>query len=118
MEYVSKLPNDASFVQNGLTGYNYVMNNKEISFSFEDVHKGHDKYGSNDISTYYYIVLEGSGIFRINGVDYKVEKNDIVEIPPKTKFVFSGCMKLIMISNPTYNPDNDNVYEDNDIVVE
>lgn len=114
-KYINNLPKEASFIQNGLIGKNYDINFENIGFTYEDVTKGHDKYGSNNVSTYFYVVLDGTGIFKINNKKYSVIKNDIIKIPPKTKFVFAGNMKLLMISTPKYNIDNDNVYEDNDL---
>lgn len=113
--YIKKMPIEPSFKQEGLMGHNFELTNEEISLSYENVTKGHDYYVSNNKSTYYYFVIEGKGIFNISGENYDVLEGDVVEIPPKTKFVFKGEMRLLLISNPTYNFLDDNQYEKNDL---
>ena len=47
MSYVKRLPNNPSFSQEGLNGYNFDLDCEEITISVEDVFKGHDKYHTN-----------------------------------------------------------------------
>ena len=62
-----------------------------------------------------YYVTEGRGTFKIAEDLYDVEKGDIVEIPPKTQFVFKGEMKLLLIMNPPFDAENDVAGKINDI---
>ena len=47
MQYIKKLPQEPSFLQNGLHRYNYIVNKEDISITIEDCFKGHDKYHTN-----------------------------------------------------------------------
>ena len=113
--YVKKMPNIPSFKQNGFDGYNIETDNKNISITFEDVYEKHEKYCTNTKSTHFYFVVDGNGQFKINNDIYEVGKDDLIEIPPNNKFVFSGRMKLLLIMNPEYNEENDIAGEDNDL---
>lgn len=115
MEYIKKLPQEPSFKQNGLNGYNYNLNDKGISLTIGDCFKGHDKYCTNTRSSHIYYVLEGTGKFKINDEIYEVKKDDCIEIPANTKFVFAGKMKLLLIMNPAFCPEDGIEQENNDL---
>lgn len=101
-KYIYKLPENPSFEQEGLKGYNYSFGLEEISVSVEDCFKGHDKYHTNKYSTKLYYVVDGSGKFSINGDIFEVTKEDLIVIPPNTEFVFAGKMRLLLIMNPAF----------------
>lgn len=113
--YIKKKPSNPSFSQKGFDGYNYEINNSEISITYEDVFEGHDKYCTNTKSTHFYYVISGSGKFKISEEIHDVEEGDVVEIPANTAFVFSGKMRLLLIMNPCFVPENDIVGKENDL---
>ncbi len=113
--YIKKFPNKPSFVQEGFNGYTSNLDCKNISITFEDVHKGHDKYALNTTSYSIYYVIDGNGVFKIDKELCEVTKGDLIEIPPKTEFVFKGEMKLLLIMNPPFAMENDIAGKDNDL---
>ncbi len=115
MNYIKHLPKDIIFSQEGLDGYSYELNSKNIDIYLEDSHKGHDRYTMNTKSISIYYVIEGKGTFKINEELHDVSKGDIIEIPKNTKFVFKGKMKLLLIMNPPFKEENDITLELNDI---
>lgn len=115
MEYIKKIPNEPSFSQNGLDGFRYKLETKDISISAENVYKGHEKYCKNLVSTSIYYIAEGTGVFKIENNTYNVTQGDLVEIPPNTEFVFVGKMKLLFISTPAFKIENDVKIRDNDL---
>ena len=115
MEYKKELPEIPSFKQQGLSGYNYNLECKGISLTIEDCFKGHDKYCTNAYSSHIYYVLEGTGKFKINGESYIVKKDDCIEIPPNTEFVFAGKMKILLIMQPAFRPQDGIEGRENDI---
>ena len=115
MGFVKELPEKPSFKQEGLNGYNYNLEDKKISITIEDCFKGHDKYHTNMYSSKIYYVLEGNGKFKIDNKIYEVKKNDCIEIPPKTKFVFAGKMKLLLIMSPAFRVEDGIDSENNDL---
>lgn len=114
-KYVKKFSNEPSFERNGFDGYIAEIYNENISITYEKVYKGHDKYCTNTQITHIYYVISGKGKFKINDNIYEVEKGDIVEIPPSTKFIFAGEMELLLIMNPKFNRNTEIVGEENDL---
>lgn len=115
MSYIRKLPDMPSFKQQGLEGYNYNLECEGISLTIEDCFKGHDKYHTNEYSSKIYYVLDGEGKFKINNEIFNVKKDDCIEIPANTKFVFAGKMKLLLIMSPAFRPQDGIEGEDNDL---
>jgi len=103
-KFVYRLPDKPSFSQEGLAGYNYSLGLDDISISVEDCFKGHDRYHTNTYSKKIYYVIDGEGKFVIDGNIYNVKKEDVVCIPPNTEFVFAGKMRLLLIMNPAFRP--------------
>lgn len=114
-KYIKKLPKEPSFQQQGLTGYNFDLECKNISLSYEDVFKGHDNYHTNSYSSKIYYVLEGEGIFSINNEKSKVNQGDVIEIPASSEFVFAGKMKLLLIMSPAFRPQDGVDGKENDL---
>ncbi len=56
--------------------------------------------------THFYYILEGSGFFTIDGKEVNVGKGMIVEIPAGIGFAFNGKMKLILIVDKPFDPEN------------
>ena len=102
--YKKHLPIIPSFKQEGLEGYNYDLISDQISLTIENCFKGHDRYHTNVHSTKIYYIIEGNGIFKIKEEKIKVQQGDVIEIPPKTEFVFAGKMKLVLIMSPAFRP--------------
>lgn len=113
--YIKRLSDEPTFKQNGLNGFNYHTSCDKVSISYIDVYKGHEKYCSNIASYHIYYVIEGNGTFKIDDNLYEVSQNDIIEIPPNTKFVFKGNMKLLLIMNPPYSENNNVIGKENDL---
>ncbi len=114
-EYIKQFPKEVSFKQDGFNGFNCNLECKNIGITLEDVYKGHEKYSTNKKSYHIYYVIQGTGIFKIDGNMYNVKEGDIVEIPPNTEFVFKGKMKMLLIMNPPFDEKNDIVGKNNDI---
>ena len=113
--YIKKFPKEPSFKQKGFDGYTLELDNENISITFEDVYKGHERYCTNTGITHIYYVISGKGKFKIKDEIYEVEQGDIVEIPSCTKFVFAGEMKLLLVMNPKFNRDTEIIGEENDL---
>lgn len=114
-KFIKKLPEEPSFEREGFSGYICELDNENISITYDDVYKGHDKYCTNKKSTHIYYVISGKGKFKIKDKIYEVEKGNIIEIPPNTKFIFTGKMKMLLIMNPKFNRDDEIKGEDNDL---
>ena len=114
-EYIKKFSKIPDFKQQGFDGYIAKIDNDNISITFEDVHKGHDKYCTNTKITHIQYVISGHRKLKINDNIYEVQQNDIIEIPANTKFIFAGEMKLLLIMNPKFDKTTEIVGKDNDL---
>ena len=114
-KYKRELPQMPSFKQKGLHGYNYNLDNKEISITMEDCFSGHDYYHTNIYSAHIYYIVEGAGKFKINGDIIEVKQGDVIEIPSNTEFVFVGKMKLLLIMTPGFRPQDGIDGKENDL---
>ncbi len=113
--YVKRAPEKPSFEREGFNGHIIDIENENISITYENVYKGHDKYCTNTKIAHIYYVLSGNGKFRIDGEIYEVRQGDIVEIPAGKKFIFAGKMELLLIMNPKFDKSTEIVGEDNDL---
>lgn len=114
-KYVKKFSSEPSFKRTGFNGYIAEIDNENISITYEDVYKGHDKYCTNTKITHIYYVISGNGKFKIDGETYEVEAGDIIEIPSNTEFIFAGEMKLLLIMNPKFDKSTEIIGEENDL---
>ncbi|KKW41765.1 MAG: Cupin 2 domain-containing protein [Candidatus Magasanikbacteria bacterium GW2011_GWA2_56_11] len=81
----------------------YVYNSKEehpgLNTVYVDCFAGHEKvYVKN--SRRLYFVIEGEGIFHLNGEEHAVRPNDVVVIEPMAEYAYTGKMKLFEVNCP------------------
>ena len=69
--------------------------------------KGHDCYSYNSVSTHVYHVIDGTGVFIIDGEEYEVKPEDTILINPNRVFTYKGNMILTFEMYPNYKPEND-----------
>ena len=115
MNYIKNVPQSPSFSQDGMNGYSFNIDNKNVSIDMIESYKGHEKYCTNKVNSHIYYVLEGSGSFKIDGDLYDVKNGDIIEIPNNTEFVYAGKMKLLLIMNPPFDGQNHIDGKENDL---
>lgn len=60
----------------------------------------------NKVSRVFYFVLEGEGVFNIEGNEHFVGEGDFVLIPPGTSYFDKGEMKLLSVCTPRFDPNN------------
>ncbi|MDY6771084.1 MAG: cupin domain-containing protein [Candidatus Nanohaloarchaea archaeon] len=107
---------DPAFDQEGLTGYRYPLDNDELELYRVDVTRGHDTYIVSREITHIYRVLDGRGVFTIDGDDQRVEAGDTVEVPPGVEYTYSGSMELLLIMQPPWFEGNEEVTRPNPAV--
>jgi SAM-dependent methyltransferase len=108
MQYVHSLPASASFINKGLSGYDFgPLNQKDLEIIYVEVEKGHDTFLVSKRIVRIYYILSGSGCFTIADRKYDVSPGMIVEIPPKAEYCYSGKMRLLVFSTPRWFSGND-----------
>ncbi len=74
---------------------------------YEEVEKGHMQEWYSGVSTYQWFIVEGSGVYVIDGDKYEVAKGDLVVVPPKHKMYYYGKMKMVLVTTPEYDDANE-----------
>ncbi|HPI67355.1 MAG TPA: hypothetical protein PKZ16_02335 [bacterium] len=68
---------------------------------------GHNQEFYDKISTFNYIILEGSGSFFLNDEEIKVSHGDFITIEPNTRIYYKGKMKLVLVTTPPWQAENE-----------
>ena len=68
---------------------------------------GHNQEFYDKQSTFTYIVLGGAGTFFLDDEPLNVVKGDIVSIQPNTRIYYKGKMRMVLITNPAWKPENE-----------
>src|SRR3989304_7983953 len=86
------------FERDGIRGYNYNVKKIEpnSSFIYAELVKPHGKVRTDKHERVYYIV-QGKGIFFINGKKITVKKEDMVIIPPNTDYDYKPLTKTLKV---------------------
>jgi len=104
-KYIYQKPAEPSFSRGAFDGYNFPISNTDIEIKFIDSKTGHGRKVVSDSITHIYYILEGSGEFEINGKIYSTSCGELVEIPPKNIFNYTGKMKMLLIMEPPFSPE-------------
>ena len=104
-KYIKNLNKEYTFSKNGVSVILPNTENKDISICFVDVDEKRETYCMLDKSTMFYYILEGEGIFEISGEEINVTKGDLIEIPCKNKYTYSGKLRMLEVQN---NPFDEN----------
>ena len=74
---------------------------------YEETQAGHCQEWYDDISTYQWYIIEGTGEFIINDQKHKVKKGDLVVVPPKNRIHYFGKLKMLLVTTPNFDPKNE-----------
>jgi chemotaxis methyl-accepting protein methylase len=107
MPYVHSLPTTVSFTGKGLLGYSFGPLKQDLDVYFIEVEKGHDVFMISKKITRTYYVLKGSGYFTIDNQRYDVRPGELVEVPPRVEYCYSGKMTLLAFARPGWFGGND-----------
>lgn len=80
---------------------------EDCGIVLENTENGHNQEFYNTKSTFTYIILEGNGSFFLNDEEIKVFSGDMISIQPNTRIYFKGKLKMVLISNPKWEAQNE-----------
>jgi len=109
MKHVFKIPEEYSFRKLGIKGKNFdtqELDNK-AKFCFIETEKGHETKIRQKECSFYYFILEGQGNFEINGEIEECGQGELVIIPNRSIFRYSGTMKMLLITVPWWYPEQE-----------
>lgn len=97
MPYVYTLPESFSFQGEGFFGYSFgPMKQKDLEVLYVESEKGHDTFMvCRGVERTYY-VHAGTGSFTIDGCEYDVQPGDLIEVPSKVEYSYSGRMTMLV----------------------
>jgi len=81
--------------------------NAPSTIVYEEVEVGHLQEWYSDVSTYQWFIIEGQGTFVINDEKHAAGAGDLVVVPPKNRIHYFGKMKMVLITTPEYNEENE-----------
>lgn len=104
MKYIFSKGDANHFKKAGVEMWVYMNKNdcEEAGFVYQEVDGIHESEFINEKSTFLYYIIEGEGVFVIEGKEYSVKATDVIAIPPKTKFYYKGKMKQILNTVPAW----------------
>lgn len=106
MSYIFSIPKTPSYLLRGLSAYS-LFSNKSLNVDYINVVTGHDTFHISRRVTRLYYVLSGNGSFIIGGTRYRVNQAELVAIPPKVEYSYSGQMTHLMMGSPGWTRGND-----------
>ena len=79
----------------------------DVSVSLVTLKGGKNKTVKQEASWAFYYVLksEGNCLFNIDGENYLAEEGSYFLIPPNTPYYDQGCMDILTVCSPHYDPD-------------
>ena len=86
--------------------YRHKGNTEKKGYFFIDSTYGQEAYTYDKKSTSTYFILDGEGVFELDGKRFAVKAGDVVTVPKNTVFYYSGKMKMIERMVPNFNEKN------------
>ena len=102
-KYIKNINNKCTFSKNGFDVIIPSIKNNDISICFLETTKGRDNYCLLDKSTIFYYIIDGKGYFEIDNEIVEVSNNDLIEISPKSKYSYSGHLKMLEIQSSAFD---------------
>jgi len=109
MQHIFHLPNGYSFEKVGIKGKIFDTKNlsDKVEFSIIETENGHETKIIEKECIFSYYILEGTGVFEIDGQKEQCDKGDLVVIPKGLPFQYAGAMKMLLISVPWWFPEQE-----------
>ena len=107
-------PKEYSFEKSGIKGKTFDTKaiNDAIKFNVIETEKGHETRIRETECTFHYFIIEGAGNFEIDGKSENCQKGDLVIVPKGNAFKYTGKMKMLLVSQPWWNPDQEETLTD------
>lgn len=104
---IVKKPESKKFVNPTCTIHEYRFDDSDVNMAIAEI-KGRypeKKNVVNKICREVVLVLEGGGKVGIDGKEFSIEEGDSILIQANQKFFWEGKMKLVMVCNPAFKPE-------------
>jgi mannose-6-phosphate isomerase-like protein (cupin superfamily) len=101
---IIKKENTIEFEKQGvkMRVYNTKEQCPEASVVYQETQSGHHEEFYHSRSNFIFYIIEGSGTWFIEDNPYNVEAGDVVIIPPNHRFYYTGILKQVCITAPSW----------------
>ncbi len=82
--------------------YNDMWDCPQAAVAYQETSSGHAEEFYHERSVFIYYIIEGCGTWVIEDIEYPVEKDDVVIVPPGKRFYFKGSLKQLCITAPAW----------------
>jgi len=90
----------------GLMDISEYLINSNFSGSLIDIDGVHGLV-KNTNEDWIYFIIEGGGIFIIDGKEQEVSEKDLIFIPKNTPYDIKGKLKYFLVCSPEFNGEDD-----------
>jgi mannose-6-phosphate isomerase-like protein (cupin superfamily) len=95
--------NDAqTFSKHGIDLTLYAQKDPSVTVAQVHVDRGHFQEFYNVRSSFVYYVIEGRGVFYLDGEAISVLATDLVVVQPHTRIYYFGSMTMLLIVTPAF----------------
>lgn len=107
--YIFKEPKEFTFIKVGIKGRKFLISelSKNAGIALITTQKGHETTIIEHKCDFIYYILVGNGYFLINDEKENFSKGNLVVIPHGSKFTYKGKCKMLLITSPTFYPEQE-----------
>lgn len=82
--------------------YNGRDDCEQAAVVYQETTVGHSEEFRHHKSAFVFYIIEGAGVWVIDGVSFPVTATDVVVVPPGQKFFYRGDLKQVCITAPAW----------------
>jgi mannose-6-phosphate isomerase-like protein (cupin superfamily) len=82
--------------------YNGAEDCPQAAVAYQETSSGHAEEFFHEKSAFIFYIIEGSGVWVIEDVEYPVEASDVVVVPPGKRFFYRGNLRQVCITAPAW----------------
>ncbi len=83
--------------------YNGADECPHAAVAYQETEKGHAEEFYHTKSWFIYYIIEGSGTWFIDDMEYEVSEGDTVIVPPGKRIYFRGALKQVCVTAPAWD---------------
>jgi mannose-6-phosphate isomerase-like protein (cupin superfamily) len=83
--------------------YNGAADCPQAAVVYQETDSGHAEEFLHETSYFIYYIIEGSGTWIIEDIEYEVSAGDVVIVPPGRRFFFRGALKQLCVTSPAWD---------------
>lgn len=84
----------------------WIYNGKDdcpnAAVAYQETETGHAQEFYHSKSAFVFYIIEGEGVWIIEGEEFPVSATDVVIVPPEKRFYYKGRLKQVCITAPAW----------------